>query len=37
MTTMANKDGRLYNTDLAPTPTSKKTWGWFEIFNVLGK
>ena len=25
---------RLYNKDLAPTPTNKKNWGWFEIFNV---
>ena len=24
----------LYNSDLAPTPTNKKNWGWFEIFNV---
>ena len=29
-----NKDGRLYNSDLAPTPKEKKNWGWFEIFNV---
>ncbi len=25
---------KLYNSDLAPTPSSKKNWGWFEIFNV---
>ena len=25
---------KLYNKDLAPTPSNKKTWGWFEIFNV---
>jgi len=25
---------RLYNKDLAPTPSNKKNWGWFEIFNV---
>jgi NCS1 family nucleobase:cation symporter-1 len=25
---------RLYNKDLAPTPSKKKNWGWFEIFNV---
>jgi len=24
----------LYNSDLAPTPSNKKNWGWFEIFNV---
>lgn len=24
----------LYNEDLAPLPPSKRTWGWFEIFNV---
>lgn len=24
----------LYNDDLAPVPQRKKTWGWFEIFNV---
>ncbi len=34
MTDIANQDPRLYNSDLAPTPASKKTWGWFEIFNV---
>ena len=25
---------KLYNKDLAPTPSNKKKWGWFEIFNV---
>ena len=25
---------KLYNKDLAPTPSSDKTWGWFAIFNV---
>jgi len=25
---------KLYNKDLAPTPSSDKKWGWFEIFNV---
>ena len=25
---------KLYNKDLAPTPSNKKNWGWFEIFNV---
>lgn len=34
MVEIANKDPRLYNSDLAPTPTDKKNWGWFEIFNV---
>ena len=29
-----NTDPRLYNEDLAPIPPSKRTWGWFEIFNV---
>ncbi|MBB1024648.1 NCS1 family nucleobase:cation symporter-1 [Dietzia sp. DQ12-76] len=24
----------LHNADLAPVPKEKKTWGWFEIFNV---
>jgi NCS1 family nucleobase:cation symporter-1 len=24
----------LYNADLAPLPKSKRSWGWFEIFNV---
>ncbi len=24
----------LYNEDLAPLPPSRRTWGWFEIFNV---
>lgn len=27
-------DPSLYNEDLAPLPPSKRTWGWFEIFNV---
>ena len=34
MTEIQNKDPRLYNSDLAPTPADKKTWGSFEIFNV---
>jgi len=29
-----NQDPSLYNEDLAPIPASKRTWGWFEIFNV---
>jgi len=29
-----SKSSKLYNSDLAPTPTNKKNWGWFEIFNV---
>ena len=29
-----NRDTRLYNSDLAPTPAEKKVWGSFEIFNV---
>ena len=29
-----SKSSKLYNADLAPTPKSKKNWGWFEIFNV---
>ena len=28
------KSSKLYNKDLAPTPSSEKKWGWFEIFNV---
>lgn len=27
-------DPSLYNEDLAPIPHSKRSWGWFEIFNV---
>lgn len=27
-------DGSLHNEELAPTPPSKRRWGWFEIFNV---
>ncbi|WP_189466674.1 NCS1 family nucleobase:cation symporter-1 [Litchfieldella qijiaojingensis] len=27
-------DTTLYNEDLAPIPHSKRSWGWFEIFNV---
>lgn len=34
MTEITHRDPRLYNADLAPTPADKKTWGWFEIFNV---
>lgn len=34
MTEITHQDPKLYNSDLAPTPASKKTWGWFEIFNV---
>ena len=29
-----SKSSKLYNKDLAPTPSSEKKWGWFEIFNV---
>ena len=29
-----SRSSKLYNADLAPTPSSKKNWGWFEIFNV---
>ena len=32
--TIQNRDPKLYNEDLAPTPAEKKNWGWFEIFNV---
>lgn len=34
MIDIVNKDPKLYNSDLAPTPAERKTWGWFEIFNV---
>ena len=34
MSTVRNRDKRLYNSDLAPTASNKKNWGWFEIFNV---
>jgi len=34
MSTVTNRDKRLYNSDLAPTPDEKKNWGAFEIFNV---
>ena len=34
MVTVTNKARRLYNTDLAPTPSENKNWGSFEIFNV---
>nr|WP_297458565.1 NCS1 family nucleobase:cation symporter-1 [uncultured Halomonas sp.] len=27
-------DPRLYNDDLAPIKRDKRSWGWFEIFNV---
>jgi NCS1 family nucleobase:cation symporter-1 len=29
-----SRSSKLYNSDLAPTPSNKKNWGWFEIFNV---
>jgi NCS1 family nucleobase:cation symporter-1 len=29
-----SKDGALWNEDLAPLPPERRTWGWFEIFNV---
>ena len=29
-----SRSSKLYNKDLAPTPSSQKKWGWFEIFNV---
>ncbi|MDC0216336.1 NCS1 family nucleobase:cation symporter-1 [Candidatus Pelagibacter sp.] len=29
-----SRSRKLYNSDLAPTPSGKKNWGWFEIFNV---
>jgi len=29
-----DKDGALWNLDLAPLPHEKRKWGWFEIFNV---
>ena len=29
-----SRSKKLYNSDLAPTPSKKKNWGWFEIFNV---
>ena len=28
------RSSKLYNKDLAPTPSNDKKWGWFEIFNV---
>jgi len=34
MITVTNRARRLYNTDLAPTPSENKNWGAFEIFNV---
>jgi len=34
MSTIRTRDRRLYNKDLAPTPSKDKNWGWFEIFNV---
>nr|WP_067287297.1 NCS1 family nucleobase:cation symporter-1 [Marinobacterium profundum] len=32
--TIKKIDSSLYNEDLAPIPVEKRTWGWFEIFNV---
>lgn len=27
-------DTGLHNDSLAPVPPDKRTWGWFEVFNV---
>jgi hypothetical protein len=32
--TIAEIDPTLYNRDLAPVAAAKRSWGWFEIFNV---
>jgi nucleobase:cation symporter-1, NCS1 family len=32
--TITKIDSSLHNEDLAPIPVEKRTWGWFEIFNV---
>ncbi|MFP5367730.1 MAG: cytosine permease, partial [Actinomycetes bacterium] len=32
--TVHSADPSLYNEDLAPLPASRRTWGWFAIFNV---
>ncbi|MFC6671606.1 NCS1 family nucleobase:cation symporter-1 [Marinobacterium aestuariivivens] len=32
--TIKKIDTSLHNEDLAPIPAEKRTWGWFEIFNV---
>jgi NCS1 family nucleobase:cation symporter-1 len=32
--TIKKIDSSLHNEDLAPIPVEKRTWGWFEIFNV---
>jgi NCS1 family nucleobase:cation symporter-1 len=29
-----NADPTLHNADLAPVPAARRSWGWFEIFNV---
>ena len=34
MVEVTNRAKRLYNPDLAPTPSENKNWGSFEIFNV---
>lgn len=31
---ITHHDSTLYNEDLAPVPRDKRSWGWFEIFNV---
>ncbi|WP_026535381.1 NCS1 family nucleobase:cation symporter-1 [Arthrobacter sp. H14] len=31
---VSTADPSLYNEDLAPLPASRRTWGWFSIFNV---
>ena len=31
---ITNPDRSLYNDDLAPLPRERRSWGWFEIFNV---
>lgn len=32
--TVSAGDPALFNADLAPLPRSRRSWGWFEIFNV---
>ena len=32
--TVRNPDPSLHNEDLAPLPASRRTWGWFAVFNV---
>ena len=34
MGSVTNRDKRLYNSDLAPTPSGQKNWGWAKTLGL---